>query len=606
MWQQENEALSVTIQADAAAQIHDKRHNFSWRMSKVALQEEGSVDVGHVWQRTERSVCEQYAGRFQVEAQGDHLRYTLFGRERRVIGQFNCRVRLNGDWLEVAITQIDESIPSLVFPAPLESESLVIPMNVGKWIRKPVEVRRWWMYTAHLNMRWFGGLTGDHGWIAVIHQGVHDGALSVAELSAAPGWIKPIGGWGAAPRIIRYKFVRGGYVELAKTFRAYAMQHGLYGESLRDKIAAQPALGNLHGGRMVSMMLATTERADRYEDRLLKPPQEGLDVGITFKQAGEIVQQACADGLERGMVMIRGWINGGYDESHPDIFPIEPALGTPEELRALMALPDPLLGVLHDNYQDIYAQSASFPKGIIRTRRGELLQGGFWAGGQSYIINARDAVANARRNWPEIKTLNPRAMFIDTTIATQLYEDYTPGAELTRQNDQEYKVELLRFFREQDMIVGSEEGSEWGVPHVAWIENRHRRIAGESIPLWGLIYHDAAFCLRYVPDLPTLPESAHSRAPGWLADMLWGYPLMWRVRWMREWSAMQTAFASTRHVDQWHARIGLDEMLSHRYLTSDGEVEETVFTNGKIVANFSAESRSVDGITIPAQGYVLS
>jgi hypothetical protein len=32
-------------------------------MAAIAWQEEGTIDVGHVWQRTGRSSCEQFAGR---------------------------------------------------------------------------------------------------------------------------------------------------------------------------------------------------------------------------------------------------------------------------------------------------------------------------------------------------------------------------------------------------------------------------------------------------------------------------------------------------------------------------------------------------------------
>jgi hypothetical protein len=297
LWSDENDDLAVTIYADASADIRDKHTDTRWRMGRVALQEEGPVDIGHVWLRTTRSICEQYPGRFRGEAIGDTLRFTLLGREGRMVGQFTCRVRLDGLWLELQIGDINETLPSLVFPPPIESESLVLPMNVGRWVRAPL-------------------------------------------------------------------------------------------------------------------------------------------------------------------------------------------------------------------------------------------------------------------------------------------------------------------YKEQGLALGSEEGADYGVPLVDWIENRHRRVAGESIPLWPLVYHDAAFCARYDGGL-LATGATNTGAPHWLANMLWGYPLLWDVRDLAVWANDQTDFAATTHVDAWHQQIGLDEMLSHRYLTEDCEVEQAIFTNGAIIANFAPEPRTVEGVRVSGYGYVV-
>ena len=139
---------------------------------------------------------------------------------------------------------------------------------------------------------------------------------------------------------------------------------------------------------------------------------------------------------------------------------------------------------------------------------------------------------------------------------------------------------------------------------VDWLENRHRRVAGESIPLWPLVYHDAAFCARYTDD-PTAPETPESPAPRWLADMLWGYALLWNLS-AASWSANKRPFLHLQFLDEWHRRVGSAEMLSHRYCSEDYQVEETVFSSGDtLLVNFSSQPRVIDGIPIPAQGYAL-
>jgi hypothetical protein len=602
LWRDENHDLAVTIYADASADIRDKHTDTHWRMGRVALQEEGSVDIGHVWLRTTRSICEQYPGRFRGEAIGNTLRFALLGREGRTVGQFTCRVRLDGPWLELQIGDIDETLPSLVFPPPIESESLVLPTNVGRWVRSPLAERHIWAYPGHLNMRWFGGLRGDNGWMAILHEGAPDSGVLATELAVAPLWFKSLGRW-AEPRTLRYRFTSGGYVGLAKAFRAYAIEHGLH-RPLTEKIAEIPAAGDLRGGRILAMMQAYGVRPERYEDQLRPVPDElteaKLPVAITHADAARVIAQARELGMRRGLVVLRGWINGGYDERHPDVWPPEPALGTTDELSHIVG--DKVFPVaLHDNYQDIYQQSPSWPHGVIRLPNGDPMPGGIWAGGQAYILNPRNGFAYAQRNWEQIQTLGPRAMFIDTTIAPQLYQSYEPGNTLTRAQDLELKLELLRFYKQHGLTLGSEEGADYGVPLVDWIENRHRRVAGESIPLWPLVYHDAAFCARY----KHAPHTPPAGAPHWLADMLWGYPLLWDVRDLAVWARDQTDFAATTHVDNWHQHIGLDEMLSHRYLTEDGEVEQAIFTNGEIVANFTPEPCTVDGVSVPGYGYVI-
>lgn len=605
LWHDENAFISVTVHEDAAVEIIDKTHDTVWRMGRVALQEDNPIDVGHVWLRSTRSICEQYPGRFQGEATGDRIRFTLRGREQRIVGAFDCQIRLDGPWLEFRLSNIDQRLPSLVFPTPIVSESLVVPMNIGRWIRAPLSERHVWVYPAHLNMRWFGGLRGDNGWIAVLHEGTPDAGVLATELTAAPVWLQSLGEW-PGQRAVRYRFTHGGHVGLAKTFRGYAIEQGLH-KSLREKISTTPAVENLHGGRLLALMQTDRCQLEHIEERMqpipCPTPSGDLAVLVSHHAAQQVICTAHELGMRRGLVVLRGWINGGYDEQHPDIWPPEQALGSREALQKIVS-DGPFPVALHDNYQDIYQQSPSWPHGVIRMPDGAPMPGGLWVGGQAYILNARDGLAYAKRNWPHIQTLTPPAMFIDTTTAVQFYQSYEAGNTLTRTQDMQLKEELLSFYKEQGLALGSEEVADFGVPWIDWFENRHRHHIGESLPLWPLVYHDAAFCVRYNQKaqqayVPTDP------VPYWLADLLWGYALIWDVRNMAHWHASNTKFPATLCVDEWHQRIGTDEMLDHRYLTDDGTVEQTTFTAGRITVNFSDEPQTVAGQTIAGGGYVI-
>lgn len=578
IWQEANDFLQVRVYADASTEIVSQINGQTWHMGPVALQEESDPDIGHVWIRKERTVCEQYAGRFIGERHGEHIQFTLLNQEQQPVGQFICAYHLVDEWFEVSITHIDDSIPCLTFPTAITSESVVIPSLVGRWIRTPLTARMLWLYYAHLNMRWFGGLEGDHGWIAVAHEGFTDSGVMGTGLNLAPVWLPSLGTWKTR-RTIRYRLTTGGYVGLAKAYRQYAIDHGLH-RSLREKVEAFPALNNLVGGRLLSLWQAQSFHPKRYEDRLEPVPPDlpatNPKVFLTHDDAAYVIEQARQLGMKSAIAILRGWIRGGYDETHPDIFPPEPALGSEESLRALLAMKDPIMVGLHDNYQDIYRQSPSFPAGVIQRKTGQLMRGGIWAGGQAYILNARHGMAYAQRNWPTLQNYGARCYFPDTITAVQLYEDHAPDHLQTRQQDYETKCELLRFYKAQNQVLGGEEGSDFCIPYVDWLENRHHRIPWVTIPLWNLVFHDAVINVRYTGEM--LSHAPQSRE--WLSDLLWGYPMLWFIRDRDQIQRERALFEATRAVDEWHQRIAFDDMVDHRYVDESGNIEETVFSSG--------------------------
>ncbi|MDF3128471.1 DUF5696 domain-containing protein [Kiritimatiellaeota bacterium B1221] len=599
LWNEENEFLSVNVQSDASVVIHDKVHDVTWRMGAVALQETGKIDEGHVWLRTERSICEQFPGRFRGEKKGELCQFALLGREGQALGNFQCRFLLDGPWFDCRVVDVDASLPSLVFPTPIESESLVVPKDVGQWIRKPLKQRHFWVFPAHLSMRWFGGLKGAHGWIGIVDQGYEDAGVMAANMTATTGWLKSLNRW-QGKRSVRFRFVKGSYVELAKVYRAYAKSKGFF-HSLQEKMQSTPGLKNLLGNRALFFWQSRTLHPETREDRM-QPAVEGeqeqrLQVKLTHRDCMDLIAQAKEAGFQQGLVTLCGWIRGGYDESHPDIWPPEPALGPLTDFSELLSQPDPLTVAVHDNYQDIYRKSPSWPKGVVRTASGEPMPGGYWAGGQAYILNSKDSLAYLRRNWENLGTLPLRAVYCDTTTAVQFYESYESGNEQTRSQDEEGKRALLEFYKQQSVVLGSEGAADFAVPTVDFLlPFDQQRVAGESIPLWGLVYHDAI--LRYTVSNATQTSPLELKKK-WLAQMIWGHQMRWYFGSQAEWDQSREAFTESFYVDQWLARVATREMCSHRFLTP--EVEETVYDDGvKLCVNFSEEAFKLEGDVIPA------
>lgn len=612
----ENEYIRATLFNDASAEIRDKKTGRTWKMSPVAIQDEGEIEQGHFWLRKERSMSEDYPGRFIGKKQGDAFRFTMIGRLNALKGEFSCRLKLEQQWLKFEISDIDAGLPSLVFPPPIYNDALVIPSGIGKLIRKKdtgIYSRFFYTFFTHLNMRWIGGLKDDAAWMGIFGDNFEDSGAHIVNGLTAPGWLKSLGKW-RNKYSISYCFMKGGYVELAKAYRQWAKENGLF-RTLEEKMREKPALKNYAGGRLLSFYEARPG-VDPYQAKnywftpgeIEKRGTERIDVSFTHNDVTHFVDTARKEGFKRGPVIIRGWIKGGYDASHPDIWPPDPAMGDISELKTALNRGEGITGGLHDNYQDMYEDTESFPFGLNVQRNGEFMAGGYWAGGQAFILESKASLKYAKRNWEKIKTLDPAAMFIDTTTAAQLLQSYDEKSTQTRAQDHKFKFDLLKFYHDQGRLVGSEEGADFAVPVADWYENRHTRVPGESVPLWPLVFHDAVFGTRYHPK----PAGDY---PSWLEDMLWGYLLLFNVRpeWMAEGSNRFDKslpavhhFGSTFHVDAWHRQIGTVEMTGHRFLSEDFNVEMTTFANGKaIICNFGDAPYHYKNKTIKQAGYLV-
>ena len=86
----QNDQILFELHDDASASIEDRSMGRRWTMGPVVHQEDNPIDVGHVWLRTGRSLCEQYPGRFRVVREGDHLRISVIGQLRETRGTFAC------------------------------------------------------------------------------------------------------------------------------------------------------------------------------------------------------------------------------------------------------------------------------------------------------------------------------------------------------------------------------------------------------------------------------------------------------------------------------------------------------------------------------------
>lgn len=602
--------LHLSLGDDFSGTLDDPRTGARWRFQGHGVQERRELAAETVWNRQERNFMDSYACAYRLEQiDGRSAKVRILDRLGNDRGGFRMNLALENEWLVMEAVDIEESLPSLIFPPFIASAGIVIPREIGMWYRKAEcdMTARYHMPVSGWNMRWIGGLGDDNdaGWLMVVDDGFEDSGCYRINLNASIGWQKTLGRWSPHRRV-KIALTQGGYVGLAKKFREYARDHGLL-TTLDEKIARNPEVEHLIGGRCLNFFQAHTINGDNHRI-LMNPPSPEQDardgevvVNLTHAEVKQVAKEACEAGMKKGYLNLRGWINGGYDQSHPDVWPPEPALGGVEEFREIINAPGPVIPLFHDNYQDIYAGCPSFPEGVARGPDGHYYEGGLWHGGQCYIVNSTAANDYARRNW-EIyrRELNMRGIFLDTLAGAHFHQDFDPGHPQTRAEDAAAKLRIGEFFRQQGLVIGSEEGSDFSVPVADFIENRHRRVQGETIPLWPLVYHDCVVNLRYASG------TSDERPASDLEDMLWGYAKLWPVPSVESWRAGREDFRQSLFIDRWHAEIARMEMIDHRFLDADETVEKTVFLNGKsVVANFGDTPWTEGGRSIEPGGCLI-
>jgi hypothetical protein len=606
----ENDHLRADFFDDASAQILDKATGQIWHMLGSTWQDTSTITEEVVWNRRERVWADYFRTHFQVFPDGDRLRVHMAGppyRGKDERARFWIRWNLDGRRLGLEVMDVDDRLQSLNFPPPIVSAHIVQPDGVGRIYSEASDGMNAFFSTQNngLNQRWIGGLAADEraGWMMLFEDGYEDSGTYRTSLSVMPCFLRTRKVW-APRRSLSYHFVSGGYVDMAKTMRRYLLDHKLM-RLLPEKIAETPDLKRLLGGRIVSTMQSWTEHPDNIRAFLRHAEGEDrLKVNVSHADMAEAMRLAKKWGMEKGLFSLRGTYNGGYDESHPDIWPPEAALGSLDELKKLFDHGDaPFMTVLHDNYQDIYDHCPSFPDGVLTTSDQRLLHGGFWHGGLTYILCSSQQRRYAERNWPQqFGALNMRGHFIDTCSCVQFYECYHPDHPTCRADERSNKIALMQFFKDQGIVLGSEEAADFGLWHIDWLENRHEHIPGGSTPpLWPLVFHDSAFYCRYPSEGTSGGEAAID-----LANYLWGYMAYYPVNNLADWRGREAEFKASLDLDALHKRIGMDEMLDHQYLCEDKLVEKTEFASGVCVyANFASDARQVDDQTIPAQDKLI-
>lgn len=417
------------------------------------------------------------------------------------------------------------------------------------------------------------------------HVGDRDLAATLA------GWRPSKGKFAYARKLIYHFASSGGYVALAKRYRAYAVAQGLI-VPFTEKLKRNPNIQRLFGA-----------------------PDVWGDAGLKFAQAAK------AAGVEKMLIHGRS---------------------KPEEMKAVNELG--YLTSEYDNYTDIRppepgkeldSSHDQIPEHVVLKADGQRMTAWLTFDKKTQYMKRCPAlwVPSAKVVVPKVLEKQPFiGRFIDVTTAEDLYECYDPNHSLTRGEKRRCGVELLSYVRSLGLVMGGEHGIWWAVPQLDYIEGMmsggstswpaghliHPKTKNDEftspwgqksgkwekyeqwgigqayrVPLWELVFHDCIVSTWYWGDASDfLLDAAPEVTPKKDAyNVLYGtIPLLWANK-EGGWRKARDVFLRTyRNTCKLHEAIATAEMLSHEFLTPDRAVQRTRFSDGtEAVVNFGQQ-----------------
>ncbi len=352
--------------------------------------------------------------------------------------------------------------------------------------------------------------------------------------------------------------------------------------------------------------------------------------GGRYRQGASFLKRAAAYGLTHGMVVWHDWQRWGYDYRLPEVFPPNPAYGSPDEFQEL-AETCRLHGILfapHDNYIDIYPDFDRFTYDLVcRSDIGRPVRAWYNRGrdAQSYRFRPDGFLPFLQDNLELIREdVAPTAYFMDVfaSIGPFSFHDGA-GVRHRRRETIARWAEAFNWTREHlrgapqvsesghDALIGALEGATCN--HLRVDPERRAEMTwhiacadAERIPWLDLVWrdkfvlHGAGYGSRFAGGLP-LGEHGPQSDDYLSVEALDGHP-----------SLVDSPFGRgvVRKYYLWHDfanLIGLCPVEKAEFVGGDIHVQRVTYRNGAVVCvNRSVRDQTVDGVVLPPYGFIAA
>lgn len=397
-------------------------------------------------------------------------------------------------------------------------------------------------------------------------------------------------------RVFRYGFfAKGDFNTIAKKYRAYLSEKGEL-VTLREKIQRNPKIAELIGTPIVHEE-TISHRALSCRRYNKEKPEENHRCIHTFREVAERLTVLQKKGVEKAYLHLDGWGVSGYDNQHPDFFPINEEAGGAQEFIRLQQVCNELgymFGV-HDQYRDYYydAKTFSFDNAVLNVD-GTHPYCDFWDGGAHTHLCASLAPDYVRRNYNTFESIGVKidGAYLDVFGFGPADECDHPEHRMTRKECAEKRRECFDLLSDRGIIPSTEAVNESIVNSIALCHHAPFAYNGEyigiPIPLFNLVRHDCVIIPwnglsgRGGDCIP--PEDS-----GFLWALLCGNTIYYSP------DNSEKEIERGKIALELAERVAFCELIAHELLNGNPRVRRSVFSDGTVVTvDFDQETYRID------------
>lgn len=609
----ENSALNIQFDDQTALfSVTDKRCNKVWKQN--ALPDNLRVEKTT---RTANSLIVLFSGKFKFEAE----------------------IKLNENASFEVILMSDNEMPveEFEFPAAFETpdKNHFVLMTDGEGLLLPADDKEYPM-SSGISYYTGGGLA--MAWMGVVDEKLENGYMAILEtpydaglrtqrtdglVTFSPVWLPSMQKFGYSRKVSYHFFDKGGYVAQAKTYREYIWKRNNV-ISLKEKGKRFPAMDKMMGAVHIYVW-------DKARDT-------------------EFARELKSSGIEKALIL--------WDANHTPY----PETGYDNKLKELgfatggYELFTDLKTRDTANYEYDFSGPMRFAHTVYPGKFNQLAarkSDGLTYFNQFGHTSCPQAIRPEiyRKVDAKLKEFPHETYFLDVYQANGIFECYSPDHLLTREQFCQEVIKNHQIMEDKyNQYLGGEWGAEYVNAHVAYVHGMMTlqrtwwgsgiekkgtiyytgdwrsnprptqmigtRVANDKylkysineytrVPLYELVYHDAVVTSWRWED-----GNHHTPEIWWKKDlfnMLYGSAPLWNLDRERWEEYKYTFIDSYKNVCPWLLQIAYDEMISHRFVTNDHKVQESVFSSGKkLTVNFGDTDYSFEGKTIKAKGYLIN
>ena len=407
-------------------------------------------------------------------------------------------------------------------------------------------------------------------------------------------------------RSVRYYFKRDlDYVSASKYYRHDLIEKGHF-KTLKEKELALPDIKKMVGTAFIHFGIKShTDPDSSYYTA------DSKDIVITFKERQKQLSMIKEHYDGKLYVHIDGWAQPGYDNRHPDYYPVCEEAGGSKELKELVEMIKSGGDVcaLHDQYRDYYLKSEHYDiKNATKEKDGKAYEHARWAGGRQNYLCASLALSYVRRNFQKLfdEDIRPNASYLDVFTCNEMDECFDIDHLMRTSECDRYRGDCFRYLVASGIIPTSEECADWASdvlvschygPYEFMLKRPGSKKMGIPIPLFDLVYHDSMI-------LPWMMDVVNGEDYMLYCLLNGGAPYL-----IREGAYPDTdgAFGFTSELEKamdrskvaslLHSKVAYDELVDHEILDEEGKIQRSVFKSGITVeVDFNDNSYKITGL----------